>query len=84
MIAGALVLLLAAAVVAALLAVLPAWRRLMRGGRALPIHRHLPAGAPFEAEVRCALCSGRMESLRRATPLADCPNLELLQERKPL
>ena len=79
----ALVLLLAAALVGALLVVLPQWRRLMRSGPELPVHRHF-AGATFEAEVRCAFCSMREECLRRGAPLEECPNLERLQERTPL
>ena len=79
----ALVLLLAAGLVGALLVVLPQWRRLMRTGPQLPVHRHF-SGATFQAEVRCAFCGMRQECLRHGAPLDDCPNLELLQKRKPL
>jgi hypothetical protein len=76
-----IVLMLAAALAGALLGVLPEWRRLMSG--ALPIHKHLRrtgASAPFEAELRCALCAGRQECAQRATPLADCPNAALFRK----
>lgn len=79
----ALVLLLAAALVGALLVVLPQWRRLMRSGPELPVHRHF-AGATFEAEVRCAFCGSRQQCLKRGAPPPDCPNLEALQKRQPL
>jgi hypothetical protein len=74
-----IVLMLAAALAGALLGVLPEWRRLMGGG--LPIHRHLGVERlPFEAELRCALCSGRERCARRAAPLADCPNAALFRK----
>jgi hypothetical protein len=79
-----LVLLLAAALMGAVLVVLPPWRRLMGEGPTLPIHKHAHAGVPFDAEIRCAFCAGRQECRRRGTPLADCPNLELLQKSKAL
>jgi hypothetical protein len=79
----ALVLLFGVAIVGTLLAVLPPWRRLMDGGRELPIHRFF-AQPSLEAEVRCAFCPGREECLRRDAPPEDCPNLKLLQERKAL
>jgi hypothetical protein len=75
-----IVLMLAAALAGALLGVLPEWRRLMNGG--LPIHKHLRRGAsaPFEAELRCALCAGRQECAQQAAPLADCPNAALFRK----
>ncbi|HEX6318988.1 MAG TPA: hypothetical protein VFZ84_08930 [Burkholderiales bacterium] len=75
-----IVLMLAAALAGALLGVLPEWRGL---SGALPIHRYLRrtgASAPFEAELRCALCAGRQECAQRATPLADCPNAALFRK----
>jgi hypothetical protein len=79
----ALVLMLAAAAVGALLVVLPQWRNLMRSRPQLPIHRLL-SSPTFEAEVRCAFCISRQQCLRLGEPPEDCPNLELLQKRKPL
>jgi hypothetical protein len=46
----ALVLLFGVAIVGTLLAVLPPWRRLMGGGRELPIHRFF-AQPSIEAQV---------------------------------
>jgi hypothetical protein len=82
--AEALALMLVAAIAGALFVVLPQWRRLMRSPSELPIHEYIAGRPSFEAEVRCAFCGGRQECRRRGKPLADCPNLELLQERKPL
>lgn len=74
-----IVLMLAAALAGALLGVLPEWRRLTGGG--LPIHRHLGTDdLPLEAELRCALCSGRERCARRAAPLEDCPNAALFRK----
>lgn len=75
------VLMLAAGLAGLLLGVLPEWRRLMGG--TLPIRKHWGSqtGAPpFEAELRCALCSGRERCATRATPLPDCPNQALFRK----
>lgn len=76
-----IVLMLGAALAGVLLGVLPEWRRLMGG--ALPIHKHWghdTEAPPFEAELRCALCSGREKCATRATPLPDCPNAALFRK----
>ena len=60
------VLMLAAALGGVLLGVLPEWRRLMGG--TLPVRKHWRSeteGPPFEAELRCALCSGREKCAAR-------------------
>ena len=76
-----IVLMLAAALAGVVLGVLPEWRRLMGG--ALPIRKHWRSeteALPFEAELRCALCSGRERCATRATPLPDCPNQALFRK----
>jgi hypothetical protein len=75
-------LLLASALAGALLGIAPTWRRTLGGGGDLPIRRMLAArgeSATLEAEVRCALCSGRRACLRRKAPLPDCPNAALFR-----
>jgi hypothetical protein len=75
------VLMLAAALGGVLLGVLPEWRRLMGG--TLPVRKHWRSeteGPPFEAELRCALCSGREKCAARAKPLPDCPNTALFRQ----
>jgi hypothetical protein len=75
-------LLLASALGGALLGIAPVWRRTLGGGGELPIRRMLAArgeAATLEAELRCALCSGRRTCLKRASPLPDCPNAALFR-----
>ena len=77
-----IVLMLASALVGALLGVLPAWRRLVSGGEDPPIRKLLGRrgqSPSFDAVVRCALCAGRQECAKRATPLEDCPNAALFR-----
>jgi hypothetical protein len=75
-------LLLASALAGALLGIAPVWRRTLGGGGDLPIRRMLAArgeAATLEAELRCALCSGRRTCLKRRAPLPDCPNATLFR-----
>lgn len=75
-------LLLASALAGALLGVVPTWRRTLGGGGDLPIRRMLAArgeSPTLEAELRCALCAGRLICLKRKSPLPDCPNAALFR-----
>jgi hypothetical protein len=94
---GALLLLVfAAGVLVTLVVLLPDWRRLMSGGRNLPVwsflrrrHMVLDATDALEAKLRCQLCASQQEcrhllAAGAKDPVPGCPNLELLQERQPL
>ncbi len=88
---GTLMALLAAAAIAGLLVgILPDWRKLV--GHRLPIHAFLrrqgaqvdDRDALVRAEMRCAVCEASAQCERRLaagadSPLAGCPNSELLR-----
>lgn len=88
-----MVLMLAAALAALLIGILPTWRRMMSGGHRLPVQAFLrrqgarvDGRAALHAEMRCALCGARAECKRRLAaganaPIAGCPNSELIQKR---
>ena len=85
------VLVLAAALAGLLIGILPDWRRMI--GRRLPVHAFLRRqGEPLDgraaqqAELRCAMCGAKAQCEQRLaagerSPIAGCPNPELLQER---
>ena len=82
-------LLLAAAIAGALLGILPAWRRLMTGGRDLPVWgflRRRGAGvegrAALQAEMRCEMCDSKAQcrlllANGADAPVTGCPNAKL-------
>lgn len=86
-----ILLLLAAALAGALIAVLPAWRRL--AGQGLPVRSFfarrgvgVEGAAELQAEIRCALCEtqARCRHLLAAgaeTPPEGCPNAALFAKR---
>lgn len=85
-----IVVILAAALVGALISVLPAWRG-MHAGHKLPVWRFLRRRdaslervAALQAELRCETCSakGRCAQLLAEgadTPVPGCPNAELFR-----
>ena len=87
-----ILLLLAAALAGALIAVLPAWRRL--AGQGLPVRSFfarrgvgVEGAAELQAEIRCALCEtqARCRHLLAAgaeTPPEGCPNAALFAPEK--
>lgn len=88
-----ILLLLAAALAGALIAVLPAWRRL--AGQGLPVRSFfarrgvgVEGAAELQAEIRCALCEtqARCRHLLAAgaeTPPEGCPNAALFAKEAP-
>lgn len=78
-IATIVLLMAGSAILGALVAILPGWRRVMAGGRNVPLWKFLAryglqrgdleaalgARAAADAELRCALCGARMECLER-------------------
>lgn len=86
------VLLVAAALVGALVAVLPAWRRLADLSR-LPVwtflwrrETNVEGVAALQAEIRCALCDSqprcrRLLAAGADAPHADCPNAALFRKK---
>jgi hypothetical protein len=80
------VMILGAAIVGALLGVLPAWLRLTNGADALPVWAFLrrrrvapERHAAFHAELRCEMCDSRVQCTRLLAegidlPAAGCPN----------
>jgi len=84
------VLLLAVALAAAMLGILPAWRRVWSENARLPVRRFLHRRGTqlvrreaLEAELRCGLCASkatcnRLLAAGAKAPLAGCPNARLL------
>ena len=84
------VLLLAVALAAAMLGILPAWRRVWSENARLPVRRflrmrdtQLVRREALEAELRCGLCASkaacnRLLAAGAKAPLAGCPNARLL------
>jgi hypothetical protein len=79
----------------AVASLLPDWRRFMSRASDLPFWSFMrrrgtaPTGTEIlEAKLRCELCASQAECRHLIAagaewPVADCPNLELLQERQP-
>jgi hypothetical protein len=87
-----IVLLLAAALVGAVLAVVPPWRALQREAHKLPVWGfarqrglRLPSGEALRAELRCGMCDAKKECDRllaagERTPPGTCFNRDLLAQ----
>lgn len=88
--------LFAAGALVVLASLLPEWRRFMSRASDLPFWSFLrrrgtalSGSQILEAKLRCELCASQAQcrhliAAGAEQPVADCPNLELLQERQPL